>query len=315
MEFDLVNIYTMSKRKTKEEWQLESNKIHNNEFEILQEPLSGQDLVNVLHKKCGNILKIRLNNHIKRYCVYCSGKKNKTKEQYQVLSNSIHNSEFEIIGEPLSVKDKVLILHKKCNTIINMTMNNHINQKNACKKCSKNSLKSNEYWIDKCEEIWGDEFEIIDYIDNVWKKVRIKHKLCGSILIKDMNNLIHNKRGCSICTRKSYGEFYIKEFLDKNNIRYINQKSFDGLINPKTDRKLRVDFYLPDYELVLEIDGVQHYKPIEHWGGEKSYVEQVYRDNIKNNFFGNKLIRINNKKIKDIEKIWQQLQKQEQNHK
>lgn len=62
-------------------------------------------------------------------------------------------------------------------------------------------------------------------------------------------------------------------------------------------------------------EDVQHYKPIEHWGGEKSYVEQVYRDNIKNNFFGNKLIRINNKKIKDIEKIWQQLQKQEQNHK
>ncbi len=43
----------MSKRKTKEEWQLESNKIHNNEFEILQEPISGQELVNVLHKNCG----------------------------------------------------------------------------------------------------------------------------------------------------------------------------------------------------------------------------------------------------------------------
>ena len=71
----------MSRRKTKEEWQLESNIIHNNEFEILQEPLSGQDLVNVLHKKCNNILNIRLNNHLKTYCAYCSGKKQKTKEE------------------------------------------------------------------------------------------------------------------------------------------------------------------------------------------------------------------------------------------
>lgn len=305
----------MSKRKTIEEWQDESNIIHNKEFDILQIPKSGFDKVDVLHKKCGNVLKVSPRNHLKRYCAYCSGKKQKTKEECQVESDIIHNGEFIILDTHKNVKENIRIFHKKCGSIINMTINNHLNHKNGCKKCSKNSLKSNEYWINKCRQIWDDEFKILDYVDNVWKKVRIEHSLCGSILIKDMNNLIHNKRGCSICTRKSYGEFYVKEFLDKNNIKYVNQKSFDGLINPKTDRKLRVDFYLPDYDLVLEIDGVQHYKPIEHWGGEKSYLEQVYRDNIKNDFFGNKLIRINNKKIKDIEKIWQQLQKQEQSHK
>jgi very-short-patch-repair endonuclease len=305
----------MSKRKTIEEWQDESNIIHNKEFDILQIPKSGFDKIDVLHKKCGNVLKVSPRNHLKRYCTYCSGKKQKTKEECQVESDIIHNREFIILDTPKNVKENIRIFHKKCGSIINMTINNHLNHKNGCKKCSKNSLKSNEYWINKCKQIWDDEFKILDYVDNVWKKVRIEHSLCGSILIKDMNNLIHNKRGCSICTRKSYGEFYVKEFLDKNNIKYVNQKSFDGLINPKTDRKLRVDFYLPDYDLVLEIDGVQHYKPIEHWGGEKSYLEQVCRDNIKNDFFGNKLIRINNKKIKDIEKIWQQLQKQEQNHK
>ena len=305
----------MSKRKTKEEWQLESNKIHNNEFEILQDPLSGKDIVNVLHKKCNNILKITLSNHLRRYCVYCSGKKRKTKEECQIESDKIHNNEFTILEYPNSIKLNSLVLHKKCGEKINMSMNNHITHKNGCKKCSKNSLKSNRYWIDKCKDIWDDEFEIIDYVDNVWKKVQVKHKLCGSILIKDMNNLIHNKRGCNICTRKAYGEFYIKQFFDKNNIEYITQKSFKDLINDKTGRKLKVDFYLPKYDISIEVDGVQHYKSIPHWGGDKSYDEQIYRDNIKNDFFGNKLIRINNKKIKDIEKIWQQLQKQEQSHK
>ena len=305
----------MSKRKTKEEWQLESNKIHNNEFKILQEPISGQELVNVLHKNCGNILKIRLNNHLKRYCVYCSGKKKKTKEDCQKESDRLYNKEFTIIEYPNNIKNNCSILHKNCGSILNIPMVKHLKLENGCNKCSKKSKKTNEYWIKKCREIWNDEFEIIDYVDNVWKKVQVKHKLCGSILIKDMSNLIHSKRGCNICTRKAYGEFYIKEFFDKNNIEYITQKSFKNLINDKTGRKLKVDFYLPKYDISIEVDGVQHYKSIPHWGGDKSYDEQIYRDNIKNEYFGNKLIRINNKKIKDIEKIWQQLQKQEQSHK
>ena len=187
----------MSKRKTIEEWQDESNIIHNKEFDILQIPKSGFDKVDVLHKKCGNVLKVSPRNHLKRYCAYCSGKKQKTKEECQVESDIIHNGEFIILDTHKNVKENIRIFHKKCGSIINITINNHLNHKNGCKKCSKNSLKSNEYWINKCRQIWDDEFKILDYVDNVWKKVRIEHSLCGSILIKDMNNLIHNKRGCS----------------------------------------------------------------------------------------------------------------------
>lgn len=302
----------MSKRKTIEEWQSQSNIIHNNEFDILQEPKSGLEKVEVFHKKCGNILKISLHNHLSTYCVFCSGKNKKTIEECQKLSDDIHNSEFIIKSLGTSSKKNSVILHKKCGSLINMTMNNHISSKNGCKKCSNSSLKSNEYWIDKCKEIWGDEFILMDYVDNVWKKIRVKHSVCGSTLIKDMSNLIHNKRGCNICTRKAYGEFYIKDYFDKNNIEYITQKSFDDLVNDKTGRRLKVDFYLPKYDIAIEVDGVQHYKSISHWGGDEAYESQVYRDGIKNEYFGDRLVRINNKKIKNIDIIWQQLQENKQ---
>ena len=144
----------MSKKKTREEWQSESDIIHNCEFEILETPDSGQHLVNVLHKRCGNIVKTRLNNHLKRYCVYCSGKNKKSKNDWQILSDNLHNSGFEILEDVLNGKNKVKILHKKCGNIISLTMNNHINHKNGCKLCVKNSLKSNDYWINKVIEVW-----------------------------------------------------------------------------------------------------------------------------------------------------------------
>ena len=48
-------------------------------------------------------------------------------------------------------------------------------------------------------------------------------------------------------------------------------------------------------------------------GGDNAFESQIYRDNIKNEYFGDRLIRINNKKIKEIDIIWQQLQKKKQN--
>lgn len=300
----------MSVRKTKEEWQEESNKIHNSEFEIIDVPKSGQNNVNILHKICGNIISMKLNNHLKRYCKFCSKKHNRNISEYQLNSNQIHNNGFIIMDNPKNIKEKVRIRHIKCGRVLEMTMNNHLNHKNGCKFCSKYSLKSNDHWKSKCVEIWGDEFEILQEVNNVWDKVKVKHKLCGEILLKDMSNLIHNKRGCSICSKKEYGSIYIKNFLDKENIKYEQEKKFDDLINPKTGRKLRLDFYLIDMNIAIEVDGLQHYKPILHWGGEKEFIKQIYRDNIKELYLkskGIKLIRINNKQIKNINKLlWQQ---------
>jgi very-short-patch-repair endonuclease len=29
-----------------------------------------------------------------------------------------------------------------------------------------------------------------------------------------------------------------------------------------------IDFYLPDYNICIEYNGAQHYKPVKYWGGE-----------------------------------------------
>lgn len=42
-----------------------------------------------------------------------------------------------------------------------------------------------------------------------------------------------------------------------------------------------MDFYLTDYEIAIECQGVQHFKPINHFGGEDGFNKVIKRDNLK----------------------------------
>ena len=253
----------MSKRKTLEERQQESDKIHNFEFIILDEPKDCYDKVRVLHKKCGNIINISMNNHTKRYCKYCSKKHKRNKEEWQEESDKIHNNEYTILDVPKNGKIKVKILHKKCNNIFEMSMNNHINHKQKCYCYDQSSKKSNDYYMQKIKEMWQDEYEILESFNTTTEKVKILHKPCGNILEKSVSSLYHDKRGCKHCNQlESFGEKYVEKYFIKNEIEYIKEKTFNNLINEKTNRKLKVDFWLPEQNIAIEIDGIQHYKSV-----------------------------------------------------
>jgi hypothetical protein len=90
----------------------------------------------------------------------------------------------------------------------------------------------------------------------------------------------------------SYGEKKIYDFLIKNDINFQYNKSITGC---KNENNLRFDFILLDKSICIEFDGIQHFKPIDFFGGEDEYVKTKMRDEIKNIFCkleGIKLIRI-----------------------
>lgn len=69
----------------------------------------------------------------------------------------------------------------------------------------------------------------------------------------------------------SKGEQLIKDFLDKQEISYIQEKRVG-------DTRMRFDFYLDELNIVIEYQGAQHYKPIQSRGGWKAYEYQLERD-------------------------------------
>ncbi len=98
---------------------------------------------------------------------------------------------------------------------------------------------------------------------------------------------IRARAGCPSCNI-SQGERRVQTFLINNNIKFINEYTFEDCINI---RKLPFDFYLPDYNICIEYDGKQHYIKVDTW-----WTEDLERnDVIKTKYCednGIKLIRI-----------------------
>jgi len=89
---------------------------------------------------------------------------------------------------------------------------------------------------------------------------------------------------------KSTGEIIISSILDYNNISYESQVS----MNIKGNVHL-FDFYLPKYNTYIEYDGIQHFEPVDYFGGYEGYIERVRRDHDKDeviNKIGRQIIRI-----------------------
>lgn len=152
----------------------------------------------------------------------------------------------------------------------------------GCPKCmfSKLSIltRSNtEEFIKKAKQIHGDknDYSKTEYIDS-------STKVCVTCLIDNHgdfwvtpNNHLNKKSNCPKCNL-SKGELAIKAILDKHNIKYIHQYRIPEVIN-----RYEYDFYLPEYKTLIEFHGIQHYEPIEFFGGEDnlSYVKR--NDEIK----------------------------------
>lgn len=103
---------------------------------------------------------------------------------------------------------------------------------------------------------------------------------CGNLIIVAGHSL---KRGStqSCGCLKSQGEEKIIKLLQEMNINYEYQKKFETC---KLKKCLSFDFYLPDYNILIEYDGKQHFEPVEYLGGQKRFEEQQQRDNFKNNW-------------------------------
>lgn len=276
---------------TNEDFIKKANKIHNNKYDYsLVKYKTAQIKVKIICPE-HSVFEQRPYAHLFGYgCSKCSGNYNYTNEEFIEKVNKIHNN----------IYDYSLVKYKNSNDFIKIICTKHGIFKQiagshlqgfGCKKCYDEKRKyDTEKFNELAKEKHGNlyDYSLVDY-QHSNKKVKI---ICNKHGIFEQNAGAHLRGvGCPVC-KSSRGERDIKVYLEKYNIKFEFQKTFDDC---KNINHLPFDFYLPKYNICIEYDGMQHFKPIEYFGGEKTLKITKNHDNIKNDYCKNnniKLLRI-----------------------
>lgn len=167
----------------------------------------------------------------------------------------------------------------------NLTAPNH---PQGCPKCGRQKRGEDQTYslqeiIKLSKETHGDKYDYskVKYINYHTKVCIICHKH-GEFWQRPADHIRGN--GCPIC-KASKLEEEMSEFLRKNNINFCQEHTFDWL---KNKHSLKLDFFLTDYNLVIECQGMQHFKPVNFGTqtieeGNKKLARTLESDKIKYN--------------------------------
>lgn len=290
-------------KKTIKEVQTEINNLIGNEYLLISDYTKNTANITIKHITCNNTFESSLVNlrKTKKKCPYCNN------EKFGKMNNKIflqrvnlqYGDEFIILSEYKGIHEKVLVQHK-CGYIWKITPNNLLNRKRSCPKCKgvlkkdTNAFKKEIYFLEK------DNYTLLSEYTGCRKKVEILCNKCNNSWYIKPNDFLRGKRCpyCNLHKNQSSSESLIESYLLKNNIKYEREKTFDTL---KDKHKLRFDFYLEDYNLVIEYDGLQHEKAGWYKNEEKLNITKKH-DKMKNNWCKNNdidILRISYKE-KDI---------------
>jgi Zn ribbon nucleic-acid-binding protein len=216
----------------------------------------------------------------------------KCADEIRNLSNIKTNDDFieesKIKHKNKYCYDKVKYINAKTNIIIICdkhgeflcTPNNHLRGK-GCPKCvGKN--KTTEDWIVEAKQKHGEKYSY----DRVNYK-KCDAKVCiscfehGDFWQVAQYHLSGN--GCPAC-KQSKLEKEVSSILHRLIIKY--ERQYNPLFLKKGKGQQTLDFHLPDYNIAIECQGEQHFKPIDFAGKGKDWATLAFekvkkRDDIK----------------------------------
>lgn len=114
------------------------------------------------------------------------------------------------------------------------------------------------------------------------------------------NSVCHYEWDSTIYHRTSHNEEcpHIKHSkLERKVCRLLKEMGISFKTEAKLEGceykgQLRFDIYIPDHNVAIEVDGLQHFQAVDFFGGMDTYIETINRDFAKNNFCMNNEIRL-----------------------
>jgi len=253
-----------------------------------------------LRCSCGNefyvcFTRFRRNN--KRQCNECSDWKRWDIDS--IRDYVTKNTNCKLLSTEYSGKDGKIRLQCECGNEFETLMNSFFKgNKRQCNECGHKStgLKTRLSHDEVAEYIRDFGCELLSKYKGSGFNLRIKCGTCGKEFTCTWDNFKKKPvKACPKCTgHESAGEKTFEKLLKEYKIKFKKQYTFDDC---RDKDLLRFDFCLKFKKkiILVEIDGENHRKAIEWYGGEEAFQGVVRRDKIKNNYCKNNnipLIRI-----------------------
>ena len=215
-------------------------------------------------------------------CRYISSAKKlaKTKEDFIKKAKEIHGDKYDYSKvEYINNSTKVCIIcHEKDENgkehgEFFQTPTKHLDGKTGCPRCTHNHKYTTEEFLEILPD-WIKErydFSEFEYVSTHKKSTLIcpEH---GKFLISPHN--IRKGIGCPSCSESKI-ERELSLFLKEYQVKYVREYKEDGF------GKQTIDFFLPDFRVAIECQGIQHFQPTDFAGRGKEWAEQEYKHNIE----------------------------------
>lgn len=174
-----------------------------------------------------------------------------------------------------------------CNNGTIVSINGNNLKRNLVRSCGclRKEVGSQLFTKDLTGQVFGF-LEVLEKTDKrtsgnvIWKCKCLRD---GNIVEVASGHLIQgHTKSCGCCN--SFGEANIQKILQENNVVFEREKSFDDLRGERNN-KYRYDFYLPEYNRLVEFDGEQHYIYLDAGWSTKEYLEKTQEnDKTKNEY-------------------------------
>jgi hypothetical protein len=294
-----------------------ARKVHGDKYNYSQSVYTGnKNKIKIICKEHGEFFQSPLDHYGQKKCGCrkCSGIFPMDSESFIKISNNLHKGKYDY--------SKVVFVHRMSPVEIICPEHgsffqipkNHIghNKGHGCPKCRDEKTKNrfsmtHEEFIERANKAHNNIYSYPEQYVNIETPIKIICPTHGEFYQRPNNHL------------KGHGCFYCKRYKCETITGEIIEELFgikpthNHIIRLSNRKRLYIDYFfnVKGVDYAVEYNGLQHYQPVQFFGGLKGYKEAVRRDKIKEEWCKNnntRLITIDGRLYNDYESIKQYIQ-------
>ena len=275
---------------------IKAQKIHGDVYDYSKvEYINNTTNVIIICKKHGQFEQQPSNHLMNRGCVHCgrerTGKINSSdQDTFITKAKEIHGELYDYSKvEYVKSNENVIIICKKHGPF-EQAPSGHLGGR-GCRTCGNlriSDVKSSnvDEFIDKATKVHGDlyDYSNVEYVKSN-ENVIIICNTHGQFNQQPNNHL--NGANCPMCSNKTEHKLYnAVKLLYPTLITQFKQEWC------KKSRCLPFDFCIPDHNIIIELDGAQHFRQVSNWNSpEETFENDSFKEKCANDN-GYSVIRI-----------------------